>query len=256
MSQTYDAVNKAWKDTCRVLLGEEIGSLDRYEDYLQRFLEPVRTMRSAASGKDVNVSSRFMHDGARFIGLDEIGKNGAGNATLNIDQIKDIDSIISAIQENFIYCGNKITGNSSNVEGSDSCSNSHFIYKSAEIYDSKYVGYSCLFRYCESLFGCNWGGESKFIVKGYELYRSQRCMEVMRIANSSDCYYSAAIEGCTNAMFSFNQVNKRHVIGNLQLEADIYKKLKAKLLEEIRGDLEARKRTTTLVGVINGDADG
>jgi len=252
--EAYESVNRAFKSTCRILLGGEVGGMQEFEGYLSRHLEAGGSAISAISGKPVALSVPNFCKGARFISNDEREQYcGMLKATpLSINDVKDIDSILSALSEKLCYAGNIITGNSHYVDGSDMVSNSSFILNSSEIYDSKYVAYSDAMRYGEYVFGSNWIGETKFAIKTYETFRVARSMESLSISNSSDCFYTARVNGCTNCMFSFNQKNRKQLIGNLEFPRDEYNKLKAKLIDEIRETMSAKKAVPTIVDIIKG----
>jgi len=255
MSEPLQTLDRKWKSTCRTLFGDEIGGLEEYAGYLSRHLEPTGERKSAISGKKVVLSVQSYCPGAKFISNDEREQyNGMLRAgKLDINDIKDIDSIVGALGEKLYYAGNIITGNSYEVVDSDACSNSSFVYKSNEIYDCKYVAYSDAMNFAECVFGSNWIAETKFTIKTYETHKIERCFEAMRIAKSSDCYYVAAVEGCTNCLFSFNQRNRRNLIGNLELEAGEFRALKAKLVGEMRETLKSKKSAMTIVDLIRGN---
>ncbi|MFH1306048.1 MAG: hypothetical protein ABIH83_00120 [Candidatus Micrarchaeota archaeon] len=223
-------VNDAWKSTCKVLLGDSVGDMQDYITYLSEYIEPTCESTSALSSKKITVALPHYRKGAKFISNDEMGKYNEylRKESLDINQIKDIDSLVDSIKEKFYYAGNQITGNSREVEDSDVCANSQHIYKSTEIFDSKYIAFSSLCRYGEYVFGSNWIGESKFLIKCHSTYRQIRCLETIKTMISSDCYYTANIEGCANCMFTFNQRNKRNLIGNLQLSQQDYLEKKTK----------------------------
>ena len=253
--ETYNLLDKAWKSTCRALLGGEVGSMRDFERYLSKHLEDSGSTVSSISGKPVALSVQNFCKGARFISNDEREKyqGHLRGAKLSINEVKDIDSVLSALSEKLCYAGNIITGNSHCVEGSDMVSNSSFVLNSSEIYDSKYVAYSDAMRYGEYVFGSNWIGETKFAIKTYETFKVARCMEAMSIGNSSDCFYVARINGCTNCMFSFNQKNRSQLIGNLEFPREEYSKLKGKLIAEIHETLRAKKSAPTIVDIISGN---
>ncbi|MFH1448031.1 MAG: hypothetical protein ABIG39_04150 [Candidatus Micrarchaeota archaeon] len=246
-------INDAWKNTCRVIFGEEIGDLDEFSDYLTKYVEPIYEKKSCISGKPTVISSPFP-ERARFISNDETDEYNRmmENLKLDINEIKDIDSILGALKDKLYYSGNIVVGNSRNVQNSDSCGNVSFVYKSIEIYDSKYVAYSSFRRFDEFVFGSTLGGESKFVIKGFGNYRNRRCMGTLRTFTSSDCYYTANLEDCTNCMFSFNQKSKHNLIGNLQLPPDEYSELKNKLIREMRDTLKEKKEIPTIVEVLGG----
>lgn len=253
-SQTYDAVNKAWKSTCKVLLGSEIGDLDEYGDYLKKYVDPVFEVRSCISGKKVLVSSEDFEKGARFISDDEsseYSKEFSERTKLHINDIKDIDSLMRATGE-VCYAGNIILGNSAFASDSNRCTNVTCAHSCTDIYDSKYVAYSAMTRYGEYIFGSTPVGESKFNIKQFEAYRTIRCVEGLRTHMSSDCYYTANLEACTNCMFSFNQRSKSLMVGNNQLSREEYAKLRVKLVAEMRDTLIAKKSLPTIVDLVAG----
>ena len=250
-------LSRAWNETCQILLGGELGDITQYENYLMRFVEEVEFRKSELSGKRVTTSSPSLLKNAKFISMDEQQKYDEifRNTKLNLNEIKDIDSITSAIKDKFYYAGNIISGNSANFEDCDSCANSRYLFHSNELYDCKFMAYSSVLRFCENCFGTSSGGETKFAINCYEVYQQNRCMETFRCYTSNDCFYSATLEQCTNCLFSFNQKNKVNVIGNLQLEKGKFFDLKKKLLAEIREELKAKKEILSILDIMKS-ADG
>lgn len=248
-------LNGAWKSSCRVLFGSEIGELEEYCAYLGEYPKKILTRKSFISGKTVSSAAQHIGENAKFISNSELSEYAALRKaeTLGINEMKDVDSLREALGEKISYSGNIVLGNSMEVEGSDRIFNSCFVRASAEIYDSKYSAYSSTARYAECIFGCdNVGQGSKFCIKGHDIYEAVRCFETVRIFTSSDCYYSANLEGCSNCMFSFNLRKSSYRIGNLQLQKDKYLRLKGKLVDEIRSTLAERKSAPTIFEIILG----
>jgi hypothetical protein len=223
------AIEKAWKNTCSILLKEEIGELEEYEDWLLRYVNPVGLKKSAISGKAVIVSSDKVCNGARFLGHEEIDRYLAkfGQSKFDINDFKDLDSTVEALQERAYYVGNIVLGNSLSVESSNRCVNSSFVYKSQDVYDCKFIAYCSVLRFAEYIFGGNAiGRESKYNIKTFETFKNVRCMETLRNYAAADCYFTGSIEACSNCMFSFNLRNKHYMIGNHQFSQQEYLKLK------------------------------
>lgn len=246
-------INNAWKTTCKLLLGDEIGDIDEYKDYLSKYVKKTRIAKSVLSGKDVILSDDNKYNEKCIISNNE-REQYAEKTDMKIDlnQINDIDSITEALSEKVCYAGNIVLGNSKHVYSSNRCSNSSFVYKSQDISDGKYVGYTCMVRYGDHLFGSHSGGETKFGIKVFEMYKDVRCMETVRTYSSSDCFYTGNLEGCTNCMFSFNLRNKRNCIGNLELSSEKYSKIKSKLIEEIRETLRTKKKLKSIIDIVGG----
>lgn len=246
------SLERYWRDVCRAVLGEEIGPVDEYRAYLHKHLEQAIVKKSEISGREVVVSVPYFCESAGFIENTELEAYNKilRDTKLDVNEVKDIDSVLQALGDKLYYCGSIVTGNSREVSKSDGVANSFFVYESSEVYDSKYVAFSNSVRSGEYVFGTNWSGDDKFLLKGYETFNLVRCMEVVRTALSSDCYYVASVDECRDCMFSFNQMGKRNLIGNREFPKDEYAKLKNKLLEDIRNELRNRKTLPTVVEIM------
>ncbi len=248
----YD-INLAWKSTCKILLGDEIGDMGEYVGYLSQYNEPVRKANSCFSGTEI-IASPEIPPYARVFGHSELEnyQKRINTSSFSINKIKDLDSLLEEITERVYYTGNIVLGESGNVVLSNRCSNCWHVYNSQEVYDSKYVAYTTKARYGEYSFGSNCIGETQFAIRCFETYKDTRCMESVRIYTSSDCYYTGNIDGCTNCMFSFNLRNKHYRIGNLELQKDKYLVLKAKLIMEMRETLGRKKTIPGVIELLGG----
>ncbi|MEW5997113.1 MAG: hypothetical protein AB1657_06015 [Candidatus Micrarchaeota archaeon] len=243
-SQVYEHLNKSWKDACKILLKEEVGNLNEYEGWLSEWLEPSR-MRKSPSGEDVLTVGDYC-DSASFVpfsGIDLMKKY----PPLSINEIKDIDSILSATQERIYYAGNIVLGKSSNVEESTGIEDCNFALRSHSCNSSQDIAFCTQMREDRSLFGCVMCGESSFTIKCYGNWRTARSLLSSTIHESSDIYFSHKLTGCSECMFSFNLRAKHHAIGNTPLPSEKYLPLKQKLLSELAEELRKKKRLPNLV---------
>jgi hypothetical protein len=124
--QAYETLNKAWKSTCRTVLGDEIGELEDYGDWLKEHMDPFTVKKSCVSGSDVYSAVPYYCEEGKFISLEEVDFNKKFEP-LNINEIKDIDSIAESLRERFTYCGNVVLENSRNVGKSSNIQNSFHI---------------------------------------------------------------------------------------------------------------------------------
>jgi hypothetical protein len=248
-SQTYDALNKAWKSTCRIVLGDEVGELKDYEGWLGEYLPPVEKRKSHLSGREITLANPRYPDGARFVSMEEITERKAD--PLSINDIKDIDSIVRAVSEQWEYAGNRVQGNSAMIETSDIVVDSQSVSGSTDIGQSQYVSSSFMIRSnSKYVFGSGWCGKTEFAIRHVAGFNNSRILESTLVGESSDIFFCHNIIGCMDAMFSFSQRNKRHCIGNLELPKDKYAALKSKLLAEIREELEGKKRFPSLMEMV------
>ena len=248
MGELQAALERAWASTCKVLFGEEAGSMRQYEKWLAELVDPAVVRKSCISGKDVIYSTAHYSESAASINLDEVDFNRK-YPPLSINQVKDIDSIISAIKDRAYYSGNVVLGNSKYVEKSANISDSFYIYNTTLSSNDKYMAYCTQCRLDSYGFGGNAISESEFCLKCHELTRVKRCFEAWMTQDSANCYYSHGLKDCTDCMFSFNLRSKRFAIGNLELPPDKYKGIKAKLLSEMLSDLKRDKRLPSLIEI-------
>ena len=255
MTETYRHLDKEWRTLCRMLLGGEVGGLDEYSEWLSGLDDPLFTRKSSLSGKPVVFSNGEYCQGSQAISMDEVDFSKKFEP-LSINDMKDIDSLVSAVQERAHYCGNISIGNSKFIESSSEISDSFYVYKSVRISGCKNVAYSQWMRLSEGIFGTNEGGDTKYCMRCGIVYRNQRDFEAWICGNTSDSYYSYGLEDCRDCIFCFNLIGKSHCIGNVALERDKYAGIKKKLLEELRGELVKKKTLPSLIEIVNmGKAD-
>lgn len=254
--ETYGILNKQWKTVCKAIFGQEIGNMKDYEAYLK---EPTigKNVTSHFSGKELWVTSIHYCDGARFFDYNEESKevNKLLAKPIDINKIKDIDSLFGAVEEKLIYSGNKTLGNSSLVENSDNITDSTCVLNSSMIVSGKYVAYSHMCRKSEYAFACTSSGDSSMMIRCFYNNSLRRCFECITTVNSSDCYFCHNVSDSADCLFTFNERAKRNMVGNVQLTKEQYAGLKNKLMDEIVADLKKRKRTLSLLDIV-GEQNG
>ena len=248
MSQTYDELNRTWKTTCKILLGEELGELKEYESWLLQYISKPRVEKSAVTGNDTYLVVEDYADGSKFVEFDKVDFNKRFEP-LNINEIKDIDSIAGAVQERAYYTGSLVLGNSRFIEGSSNITDSTYILKSYFLDACQNVAYSMYLRQNKSVFGIFGSALSDFMIRDLVIGPNcHRLFESFRIRDCSDIYYSANLEACGDCLFCFNLSGKRRFIGNLELKPDEYTQLKKKLVAEMADT--ARKKKDSLFDVL------
>jgi len=245
---TYPALDKAWRSTCRVLFGEEVGELAPFAGWLKEYVYATRPERSAVSGKPITITMDDYSPGGRFVSFDEIDF-GKKFEPIGINNLKDIDSLVGAASERMAYTGNAVLGNSSHVEGSTGVLDSHYVLDSAMVSKSKYVAYSRWEAETEYCFGGIGTTLGSFMVKssGSNL---TRCFECHMTNDLADCYFCAKTLNSKDCIFCFGVENKSHCIGNTQLTKEKYAAIKKKLLSETAQLLRKDKRIFSLLKIV------
>ncbi|MFH1448341.1 MAG: hypothetical protein ABIG39_05750 [Candidatus Micrarchaeota archaeon] len=248
-NDSWRDVDKAFKSTCRVIFGKEEGGINELEPYLREYTEPLKDTKSI-NGKDVYYTAPYC-ESARFLSYDE--SFDSVSKPININSIKDIDSLLNAVRENAHYTGNKILGNSNFVEQSENVIDSSFVYRSSEILRCEYVAHSSLIRDSKYMFGSSCLGTSSFCIKSCEACFSQRCFETNILFYCSDAFYSNNCKSCHEILFCFDQVSKRHMIGNNELGKERYGEIKGRIVEQILDELRSKRSVPSLLDLVKGD---
>jgi hypothetical protein len=169
---------------------------------------------------------------------------------VDANSIKDIDSLLEAVKENVVYCGNRRFGKNINVERSDNIVNSQNILNSQSVFHSKFCAYASLSRECDHCFGLFAHPFARFSMRCVWGMDITRCFEGYYCNNSSDCLFSYNMGGCADTLFSFNLRSARNAIGNVELTREKYAELKKKLMGEIVEELERGKRFPSLIEIV------
>ncbi len=249
-TETYRHLDKEWRTLCRMILGGEVGGLGEYSEWLSGLNDPLFTRASSLSGKPAVFSNGEYCEGSRAIRMDEADFMKKSEP-ISINDMKDIDSLVFAVQERAHYCGNIVIGNSKFIESSSEISDSFYVYKSVRISGCKNVAHSQWMRLSEGIFGTNEGGETKHCLRCGIVYRNQRDFEAWICGNTADSYYSYGLEDCRDCIFCFNLIGKSNCIGNVALPRDKYADIKKKLLSELREKLAKEKTLPSLIEIVN-----
>ena len=230
-------MDSAWRSACRVIFGREIGPLGRYRAWFGRSAPRGAKRKSHISGKEVSVAFDAFSQGARVASVEELAMNRGYGVSVN--DMKDVDSLLSALSEKCEYAGNRHLGNSAFVESSDIVLDSQYVSNSTNIAESQYVDSSFMIRKgSKHIFGCGALGEGEFLVRMFDSYSLKRCFEGSIVGTSSDCHFCHNVLGSHEMMFCFGQRNRSYCIGNTQLSKEQYLELKRKILGEVADILE------------------
>jgi len=249
MSPLSLELNQSFQTTFKLIFGQECKhSLDDLKDYMLQYHYPPVLRNSSLSGKPVTLACGRYGPRVKIISQDEIDFSKKA-APLSVNDIKDIDSLHSALSERFYYAGNKMFGNTQQAEFSDNCTDSFKVAHSHTVVESKNVAYSSYVRDAsDHVFGSGVFIRSKFLIKVLGAADLVRSFETYFSTNNSDLFFCFFCHGCAHTMFSFNQRSMRHCIGNMELPKDKYFALRAKLLAESADYIDQHKKFYSIFG--------
>ncbi|MFA6530669.1 MAG: hypothetical protein WCT31_02975 [Candidatus Micrarchaeia archaeon] len=251
-------INGAFKTTSKLLFGQEIGELADFDAYLREGLVGKQG-KSIYSNSPIMLTSEQYCKSARFFDYNKEASEYQAremSKPLDVNNIKDINSLMEAVGERLVYSGNKVLGNSDSVFNSDNVSDGYQVHDSSLIIKGKFVYASYLMNEPEYVFGCSSSGESSYLMRCFYNNTLKRCFECSLTVGSSDCYFTYNLTGAQDCMFSFNLRNVRNRIGNVQLPKEQYASLKKKLLSEMADELKRKKcMDLCIIDILNRDYD-
>ncbi|MFA6214201.1 MAG: hypothetical protein WC717_02890 [Candidatus Micrarchaeia archaeon] len=243
-------LQKKWDSACRILFGEEVGSLEEFGPWLSDMGERLIHRKSTLSGRQVTYAITGYDEGSKWVGFDEIDfAKKAEPLPQGTAEIRGAGALVSALRERFYYAGSAVLGNSRFVEKSSGITDSFYMYETGKLTECKCTAYSVLGRLGEDCFGIEGIGESAQCVKCCETFRDRRCFELWQSRSCSDCYYSHNLDDCQECFFCFNAKNLRHAIGNRQLPKEKYYEVKKRLQKEMAGALKRERRLPSLMEI-------
>ncbi|MFA6214559.1 MAG: hypothetical protein WC717_04755 [Candidatus Micrarchaeia archaeon] len=237
-------VQKAFDATCRLVLGQELGELARYREWLLRHNIRVRKVRSvlgsgempAASYENLKAlpDSRYVNIDERFpltrmMKLDE--KEAEGLTLANAGKML---SRIAYITPQFHEGTNLNAYDCPIILWSSDCEGVHgcvFMKKSA---------YSTWGRDSEYLFGSAFVFDSGFSIRCYNSFKLKNCFEVDSARSSTGCYFCHNVENCHDAIFCSNVKNLRYAVCNKEVGKEEFARAKAMLLARVVAELEEK----------------
>ena len=237
-------VQKAWDNTCRLVLGQEIGELVRYNEWLVRHNIPIRKVQSVLGSGEIQAGSyenlKALPDN-RYVNIDEMRPlasllklNGKEATSLTISNAGKTLGRILCITPQF-HDGTIINAYECPiVTWSSDCEAVHgciFMKRSA---------YSTWGRDSEYLFGSAFVFDSGFSIKCYNSFKIRNCFEVDSARSSTGCYYCHNVENCHDAIFCSNAKNLRYAVCNKVVGKDEFARVKALLLAKVVGELKEK----------------
>ena len=255
MSETLKVLDQRWRSTCKSILGQQVGGQQEFEGWLNERLEPGSVHNSILSSKDITSSPTDYCKGAKWISYDEIDF-AKKFSPLNINEIKDIDSLINATRERYVYSSNKILGKFENVSASDVIIDSINIVGSANLSKCKNAAFCFLARESQNVFGCASFGFDTNVIRSCYHKNNARTFECAVEEYLSDSLFCYNVFNSSDCIFCFNLKNKKNMVANIQLTKEQYSSKKADLIEQITSELESKGRLDFSIMGLSGRLHG
>jgi len=169
----------------------------------------------------------------------EVGRHGIGEAgaeKLTIDEC----ALCEILHPIAYFNLEKDTGKISNVGKCAVVINASDGYATSALIQSKKCAHCFWTLNDESVFGSYMAHNSSFCINAYNSQRLTRALECDSCESCSDAYFLHNCENVRDSMFCFNAKNLSHAIGNAELPAVEYKRVKSSLVAQMADELEKK----------------
>ena len=241
-------VEAAFEKTTRLLFGRALPGMAGFGAYLDRHVPQNLPKKSALSGEPSIMCSYRKHiakmydltrrlatdDELRKIGAIGIGEEEAARLEMNLC------SLVERLHPIAYTNMDKITGKNSNYHNATVVMNAQDVCNGSSFSWCKKCAHCTIVTASEALFGSALLFDSSFCMKCYYSKNLTRAFEADTCESCSDIYFAHNCENVRDSMFCFNAKNLAHAIGNAELPADEYKRVKASLVAQMADELEKK----------------
>lgn len=242
-------IEKAFSSTCSLLFKRDIGTLSAYSDYLKMHVPQNLPLKSAISKSPVLVSSyrvhiMKLHDISKRMATDEelrgIGKVGIGEGAAG-KLSGNLQSAVELLHPIAYMNLDKVVGQIRNMKGCTVIIDATDCLDCSAPIRCKRCAHAFWPSSSEAIFGSSIAWDSSFCMKCFHSKKLTRAFECDSCENCSDIYFSHNCENVRDSMFCFNKKNIVNAIGNAELPAESYRKIKNSLVSQIADELEEKK---------------
>jgi len=237
-------LEKGFQSTFNILFKRApTGSIVDYGDWLSRHNGKLREIKSPFGNMAYTLPCELypiysLVPEKRVVTWEEA--NQLGDLCLNEAELASVASIRKALPKIGYFTDEILEGKCHNNPKTLTAIDSSNTYDVC-VYKCEHVAFNMYCVFSKYVYGGRSTADCHFCMNCYNSSNLHRCFEVDSSSKCSDTYFSHNCEGLSDAMFCFNAKSKKHVIGNLQLQPDKYRKLKDLLLGQMADEIEKNK---------------
>jgi hypothetical protein len=194
-------LQKAFENTCKVVLGTALGNLEDFRPYLSQGIRLPTPIRSAVSSKAVYLSffSFFQQTKRTVVTLDEFEEEGKRKLSKQeVDELS-FSKAKKQLEKIALYTQDVVMGSNLQVTGCSAYGFSAHCADGEAYVHSKYCAYCMWPRESEHSFGCDFLFASSFCIRCFHSARLSRCLFLSCILETLPTPHEAA-HSCNGAL--------------------------------------------------------
>jgi hypothetical protein len=236
-------LEKAFGATTRALFGQALTGLGEYGNWLQSRIPGGSVVNSALGGEtaylpDYSFFSRIPK--GRIASLEDFASASEAKISVPIEGAS-FDSLVGEIRKIAWFVPDYSEGINREVTESALPSNSAYMHRTVDVWDSKRISFGFAGMENESCFGMYRFKGCKFSVHCYNAFGLTSCFEMDHCRACTDSMFCHNCENVSDSLFCFNAKNLKRAIGNVEYPAEEYRKLRAQIVGQMADELKKRK---------------
>jgi len=237
-------LEEAFTNASAVVLGTPLSGIDSYAKWLSKNTIVTADSKSVLSGAILQYSDYpIMRElpKNRIVTQEEanlLGEKLNAEEIPNSISFSDASRILGKIA---YFPPERRLGTYKNLVACQWGSQSTDCYRTVVASHDKCCGYNAWPRNSEHIFGSGLVFHSEFCFKCFDGVNLKRCLEVDSGRECSDTWFSHNVEALQNALFCFNTKAKRYAVGNAEVGAEQFSKVKKMVQEWAVSELKKNK---------------
>ncbi|MFH1470281.1 MAG: hypothetical protein ABIF01_00880, partial [Candidatus Micrarchaeota archaeon] len=234
-------IDDAFADTTRLILGEELRPIKKYEKFLTGRVEKVTTAKSPF-GNDVSYAKYFWGANApkeRMVTSEEGRETGKIHVRPEDLEGLTLEKMIELMAPIAYYPVQFKEGKNINTTETVCMYHSIDTYQVSDATYSKKCAYCVHMQECEDVFGSGvLMVGSTYSIRCYDCVNVTMCMDLDSCKNCHRCMLCHNCEGLSDCMFCFNAKSLRYAIGNVEVGKERYERIRKMIVGEMLKRIE------------------
>lgn len=236
-------LEKAFETTTKALFGEPLTGLEDYSQWLQSRIPGGSVVKSVlgegtAYLPDYSFFSRIPK--SRIASIASI-QEASGVKIPEPKEGESLDSILEEVRKIAWFVPEYSEGINREVTESTLPSNSAFMHRSVDVWDSKRVAFGFAGMENESCFGMYRFKGCKFSMHCYNAFSLSSCFEMDHCRACRDSMFCHNCENVSDSIFCFNAKNLKRAIGNVEYPIEEYREFKSAIVSQMAAQLKKNK---------------
>jgi hypothetical protein len=236
-------LEKAFETTTKALFGEALTGLKDYSSWLQSRIPGGSVVKSALGEGTAYLPAYSFFSRipkSRIASIASIAEASAAKIG-EPNEDASLDSILKEVRKIAWFVPDYSEGINKEVTESALPSNSAYMHRCVDVWDSKRTAFGFAGMENESCFGMYRFKGCKFSMHCYNAFSLSSCFEMDHCRACRDSMFCHNCENVSDSLFCFNAKNLKRAIGNVEYPAEEYNEFRSAIVSQMAAQLKREK---------------